>query len=302
MSAARQDTLQRVTPWAEAGITPACSFQVFGMRRSGNHAIIDWLMRNAPDAASGGVFYNNCRFGKNPLRAYGSLDVYDAEHDLQPHKDIPDAERIAVAGGAPMVIVSYEDRMPQPPGARQKASDGFAGGDFNHQILIYRSFLNWTASMLAKLKKNAGYGITDRMRIMTLAMNGYIEGLDRVGQAKGITAICYDDWMKSQDVRAGVLAQLGLPARDLARGTVRRYGGGSSFQGKGTAAEDLGSTDRDAAMAGDVEYLLLLWTAAHDLRFMERLMPHFEQDALRLVALAETAALNITLPNREANP
>jgi hypothetical protein len=105
--------------------------------------------------------------------------------------------------------------------------------------------------------------------------------------------------MTSQDYRAGVLTQLGLPARDLDRGTVRRYGGGSSFQRKGTAAEHLDSTARDAAMIGDIEYMLLLWTAAHDLRFMERLMRHFEQDAERLATLAETAKLNIKLPLRE---
>jgi hypothetical protein len=285
--------------WTQAGITPACTFQVFGMRRSGNHAIIDWLMRNAPDAATGGVFYNNCRFGKSPLRAYGSLDIYDAQREVQPHKDVTDAERIAVGGESPMIIVSYEDRMPQPAGQRQKASDGFADADFGHQIIIYRSFLNWMASLLAKLKKNEGFGVTDRMRIMSLAMNGYIEGLERIAHAAGIIAICYDDWMTSQDYRAGVLTQLGLPARDLDRGTVRRYGGGSSFQRKGTAAEHLDSTARDAAMIGDIEYMLLLWTAAHDLRFMERLMRHFEQDAERLATLAETAKLNIKLPLRE---
>jgi nitroreductase len=290
---------QKNSGWAQAGVTPACTLQVFGMRRSGNHAIIDWLMRNAPDAASGGVFYNNCRFGKNPLRAYGSLDVYDAQREVQPHKDITDTARIAEAGAVPMIIISYEDRMPQAADTRQKASDGFVDGDFGHQIIIYRSFLNWSASLLAKLKKNEGFGATDRLRIMSLAMNGYIEGLDRVADARGIVAICYDDWMTSQEYRAGVLAQLDLPERDLDRGTVRRYGGGSSFQRKGTAAEDLDSTARDAAMAGDVEYMLLLWTAAHDLHFMERLIPHFEQDAERLATLAETAKLNIKLPTRE---
>jgi hypothetical protein len=293
--------VQTGSTWAQAGFEPVCSLQVFGMRRSGNHAIIDWLMRNAPQGASGGIFYNNCRFGKSPLRAYGSLDVYDAHRDVQPHKDVSDAERIACAGVAPMVIVSYEDRMPQPAGSRQKASDGFADADFTRQIIIYRSFLNWMASLLAKLQKNGGFGSADRMRIMALAMNGYIEGLDRIADARGVIGICYDDWMTGQDYRRGILEQLGLPARDLERGTVRRYGGGSSFQGKGMAAEDLDSTSRDAVMADDIEYKLLLWTAAHDLRFMERLVPHFEQDAERLATLAETAKLHINLPPREAS-
>lgn len=288
------------TAWPQAGFAPVCALQVFGMRRSGNHAIIDWLMRNAPYAASGGVFYNNCKFGKNPQRAYGSLDVYDAACTVRPHIDVTPSDRIAQAGDAPMVVVSYEDRMPQPVGQPQKASNAMTDAHFTHQIIIYRSFLNWSASLLAKIKKNAGFGATDRMRIMTLAFATYIQGLDRVAAANGITAICYDDWMTSESYRARILRILGLPKRDLSRGKIQRYGGGSSFQKKTTSVDQLDTVARDAAMADDVEYKLLLWTAAHDLRFMERLIPHFEQDAERLASLAETSKLHMTLPPREA--
>ena len=288
------------TAWSQAGFTPVCALQVFGMRRSGNHAIIDWLMRNAPDAASGGVFYNNCKFGKNPQAHYGSLDVYDAQLQVMPHVDVTDQQRIAGAGDAPMAIVSYEDRMPQSAGQAQKASNGMADADFSHQVIIYRSFLNWSASLLAKIKKNEGFGATDRMRIMTLAFATYIQGLDRIADGKGIIAICYDRWMTSEDYRADILRKLGLPVRDLSRGKVQRYGGGSSFQGKAGSVEQLNSTARDAAMADDLEYGLLAWTAAHDLRFMERLIPHFEDDAERLATLAETSQLHLKLPPRKA--
>jgi hypothetical protein len=288
------------TAWPQAGIAPVCALQVFGMRRSGNHAIIDWLMRNAPDAATGGVFYNNCKYGKNPFQAYGSLDVYDAARNLLPHRDIKDKARIAQAGAAPMVIVSYEDRMPQPAGERQKASQGITDADFSGQVIIYRSFLNWAASLLAKIKKNEGFGATDRMRIMTLAFATYAQGLDRVADARDVIAICYDDWMQSESYRARILRSLALPERDLDRGKVQRYGGGSSFQDKVADVDQLDTVSRDVRMADDLEYQLLMWTAAHDLRFMERLIPHFEQDAERLATLAETAKLHLTLPPREA--
>lgn len=293
-------TVHRLDTWQQAGFAPACALQVFGMRRSGNHAIIDWLMRNAPQAATGGVFYNNCKFGKNPQRAYSSIDIYGADGARMPHHDIPNPERIAQAGGAPMAIVSYEDRMPQPEGQPQRASNGMEPAQFSRQVIIYRSFLNWSASLLAKIKKNAGFGATDRMRIMTLAFATYAQGLDRVAAGKGITAICYDDWMTSESYRAGILDALALPQRDLGRGKVQRFGGGSSFQEEATTAADLDSVARDAAMAQDPEYQLLLWTAAHDLRFMERLIPHFQQDAERMAVLAETAQLHMTLPPREA--
>ncbi len=288
------------TPWAQAGFIPDRALLVFGMRRSGNHAIIGWLMRNAPETASGGVFFNNCRFGKNPLKDYGSLDAYDAELAPVPYKGITNPERINRAGAAPFVVVSYEDRMPQPAGGGQKASHGFDGSDFSHQVIIYRSFLNWSASLLAKIQKNDGFGATDRMRIMTLALATYVQGLDRIRDGRGIVAICYDAWMTSESYRGGILRALGLPERDLSRGKVQRYGGGSSFQRRAENAEDLNSVARDRAMADDLEYKLLLWTAAHDLRFMERLIPHFEDDAERLATLAETSKLHMTLPPREA--
>ncbi len=291
---------QAGTAWSRAGISPVFALQVFGMRRSGNHAIIDWLMRNAPEAATGGIFYNNCKFGKNPLSAYGSLDIYGAAREVLPHHDIKDVERIAQAGAAPMVIVSYEDRMPQAPGVTQKASDGFRDAHFAHQVIIYRSFLNWAASLLAKIKKNEGFGATDRMRIMALAFATYVQGLDRVVDAAGVIAICYDDWMQSEGYRGRILRSLGLPERDMERGKVQRYGGGSSFQDRVADVDQLGSVSRDAEMAYDLEYQMLMWTAAHDLRFMERLMPHFEQDAERLATLAETSKLHLHLPPREA--
>lgn len=294
--------LQTQNTWPQAGFSPVCALQVFGMRRSGNHAIIDWLMRNAPVAATGGVFFNNCKYGKNPQNAYGSLEIYDAARKAMPHGTRSDAERIAQAGGAPMVVVSYEDRMPQPVGQPQKASDEMTDGHFSHQIIIYRSFLNWSASLLAKIKKNTGFGATDRMRIMTLAFATYIKGLDRITAAKDIAAICYDDWMTSQDYRSDILRALGLPERDLSRGKVQRYGGGSSFQEKAAHGDVLDSVARDMAMADDPEYQLLLWTAAHDLPFMERIVAHFQQDAERLATLAETAKLHLRLPPREVNP
>lgn len=270
------------------------------MRRSGNHAIIDWLMRNAPEAATGGVFYNNCKMGKNPRSMFGSLDVYDAQQQIMPHVDIPDPVRIEAAGNAPMVVVSYEDRMPQPSGEPQKASHGFSDKDFTHQVIIYRSFLNWSASLLAKIKKNGGFGATDRLRIMTLAFATYIIGLDRVADGKGIIAICYDKWMGSEVYRADILHALGLPVRDLSRGKVQRYGGGSSFQNKVDSVDKLSSGARDTEMADDLEYGVLAWAAAHDLQFMERLIPHFEDDAERLATLAETSELHLKLPPRKA--
>ncbi|UWR21681.1 hypothetical protein [Sulfitobacter sp. S190] len=293
-------TAQINTGWSQAaGMTPVCALQVFGMRRSGNHAIIDWLMRNAPEAATGGVFFNNCKVGANPVGGHASLDVYDADRRVIPPLSRPHAQRWAEAGQAPMTVVSYEDRMPVAKGP-QKASRGFDDRDFDHRVVVFRSFLNWSASLLAKIKRNPDYGSATRMRVLMVAMATYRDGLKRLTENDALVPICYDDWMLSEDYRARVLRRLDLPARDLSRGEVQHFGGGSSFQGKKAKVSELQTTSRDMALADDPEYQLVLWTAAHDRDFVEHLMPHFPQDAERLVTLAETASLSITLPPREA--
>lgn len=276
--------------WSRQGIAPVCALQLFGMRRSGNHAVIDWLMRNAPDGATGGAHYNNCRWGADPLQAFANADVFDAAGQWQ-----ASVGRLALsgAGARPMIAISYEDRAPLSIDAPQKASRGFAAGDFTHAIVVYRSFLNWSASLMAKLKRNPAYGAAERLRVMMNALPHYAECLSRAAEA-GYVGICYDDWVASKPYRAAKLAQLGLPERDNTLGEPQRYGGGSSFD-----QDEAQTLSRDTVMAGEAEYQMFLWTVAHDLTFMETLASHFEEDAERLVSMAERAEIKVNLPPRK---
>ncbi|MGB7241354.1 MAG: hypothetical protein WBC93_04605 [Sulfitobacter sp.] len=284
--------------WQQHGITPACAFQLFGMRRAGNHGIANWLVRNAPTNATGALFYNNCRYGADPLMKFASLDVYDAQGVAVLPEARGPKRRIQDAGPRPMVVVSYEDRMPAHIGAPQKASRGYSDSDFTHSVLIYRSVLNWSASLLAKLQRNPGYGPVERFRVMMNAVSTYLDGLDCVAENRSVN-ICYDDWMAFPDARARLLQSLGLPCRDNTRGQVQRFGGGSSFQPEAGGAAALNSLSRVAEMADDREYQMLLWTIAQDAHAIQRLMPHFPDDAARLTALAQAASFDITLPSRK---
>lgn len=279
-------------------LAPAHTAQVFGMRRSGNHAIINWMMRNAPDGATGGLFYNNCRTGSDPTQKFASLDVYGSDWQVIPAGKTALDKRRRKAGSRPMVVISYEDAMPRAGGKPQKASRGFTDADFDSTILIYRSFLNWSASLLAKLQKNAGYGPVERMRIMFRAMKIYADGLDRLAEPH-IVGICYDAWAASENTRLALLDRLRLTPRDNSLGAVQRFGGGSSFEGRAEAAEKLSTLSRADQMVDNPEYQVMLWSVAHDVDFVERLMAHFPQDAERLVGMAETAEIGISLPLAE---
>lgn len=66
-------TQQAHSAWKPLGIVPGVALRLFGMRRSGNHAIVGWMQRNAPGGRS--VFLNNCKPGQDPFRSFRGIEV-----------------------------------------------------------------------------------------------------------------------------------------------------------------------------------------------------------------------------------
>lgn len=263
-------------------LAPAQVLRVYGMRRSGNHALIDWMLRNAPGGS--GLFLNNCRRGRNPLQTTRGVSVYANGEEVAVNGL---GAKLAAAGSAPFTVVSYEDNMPET--RREPLYDAP-----ETCVIIYRGFLQWSASLLRKIQGNSGYGPLERSRVMMNALRTYQTMLDRV-QDCDVVPLLYDDWMAREDYRGAALQRIGLPGRDLSRGAMQRYGGGSSFQGKQTDVTALETDKRSDLMADDLEYQLMLWTVARDLGFMERLADVFPQDAERLSLLLETAQAKVKL-------
>ncbi|MFL4468589.1 hypothetical protein ACERZ8_01385 [Tateyamaria armeniaca] len=266
-----------------SAFVPTQVLRVYGMRRSGNHAVIDWMMRNAPGGA--GLFMNNCKPNRDPFKTARGVATYQDGRELDLDTE---ADKLRAAGQTPFTLVSYEDTMPAA-----KRSPLFDSPETC--VIIYRSFLHWAASLLRKIQGNKGYGPLERMRVMMQAMRTYGEMLGRV-QDTDVVPVCYDHWKEDEGYRRTALDRLDLPGRDLSLGAVQRYGGGSSFQGKKTTATDLATAERAAQMAQDLEYQLVLWTAARDLDFMVRLAEVFPEDAQRLSGLLNTAKAEVKLP------
>lgn len=263
-------------------VAPSEVLRVYGMRRSGNHALINWMMRNA--TGGNGLFLNNCRPVGDPLRTARGVSVFEAGAEVALGNT---RAKLDAAGSAPFMAVSFEDAMPQAERTPLYAAP-------ERCIIIYRSFLHWAASLLRKIQGNPGYGALERTRVMMQSMRTYTEMLGRVRDAD-VVPVCYDDWVSDPEYRRAALDRIGLPGRDLDLGAVQRYGGGSSFQGKAAKAADLATTARSVQMADDLEYQLLLWTSARDLDFMLRLADIFPHDAERLSNLLETASAQVTL-------
>lgn len=267
----------------EGTFAPGQVLRVYGMRRSGNHALIDWIMRNAENGH--GLFLNDCRHGADPVASSKRVAVFEdgVEVDVKGR-----GRKLRRAGLLPFTVISYEDRMPPiAPKPLYAAPETL--------VIIYRSFLHWAASLLRKIQGNDGYGPLDRNRIMGRSLSSYDDMLKRV-QDTDVVPLCYDDWIADADYRAAALKRLDLPGKDLSLGSVQRYGGGSSFQSDADAATDLNTDRRSAEMAQDHEYQMLLWTAARDAGFMDRLRAIFPADAGRLDTLRGTASAQVVLP------
>jgi len=267
MTAAVQKT-KPGSGWEKSGLEPKSALQVFGMRRSGNHAVINWLLRNPAKGSTGTIFLNNCTAWRDPIDSRKSLEVNGKRRGEK-------TETIRKAGTSPMVIVSYEDCAPPDPGAGKPIMRGFSAGDVSHTIIVFRSFLNWSASLLKKLRGNADYHSVTRGRIMLRSIEQYGRILARL-QQPGVVGICYDAWVNSPSYRSDLLEQLGLPVVDNALGNIQRYGGGSSFQQEALSGQDLGAHQRWVEMIEDSEYLVSLWVAAQDaglLKAVERFFP-----------------------------
>lgn len=245
---------------------PGLVVRLFGMRRSGNHAIADWLLRNAPDAGS--LFLNNCSAKSPPLDGFRSLVVNGRRRNPGNSAQTLAALRGQLADGA-LVLISYEDHAPL-------AID--RGGDVK-EVLVYRSFRNWVASLLVKIRANPAITPSRRASTILRAFDTYADLLRLIeANGNGAIAICYDTWVGEMPYRAKCLESLGLTLQDNDIGTVQPYGGGSSFQKGATDATRLQSTTRWQQLAADSDYVNLMRIAARDRGLMQRIKTFFPDE------------------------
>ncbi len=260
--------------WAELGFVPGKVFRCFGMRRAGNHAMINWMLRNAPP---GHVFLNNCTPRRSPYRTCATIEVNGERRTRRRRRAVSSITGDVQDGG--LLMISYEDHMPPALDARPDVTTDMPRDAVTQDILLYRRFINWSASLMRKLQSNENFDFSDRMRVATIALSKFRTGLAQIlaPTEHNILPVSYDSWLRSDSYRKGVLRMLDLPLLDDTLGEVQPYGGGSSFQKDATSAEELGTSERWAEMIGMADYQLILLMVSQDPTFMdllERAMPH----------------------------
>ena len=197
-----------------------------GMSRSGNHAILNWILRQT----EGDACFLNCAEGKcNPFATARALHhglPYSSNHGEF------DWERERAGDFAPKqwLIHSYEDAFLGYVCHRdfEEQHDSWVGASqWRYDVLILRDVFNLFAS-----RYQAGLAVVSArtaLRIWKQHAREFLGQSRYLKQARVL--INYNRWVSERAYRQGVAAQLGLTFTDAGIHCVQGTGGGSSFDG-----------------------------------------------------------------------
>lgn len=252
--------------------------RVHGMRRSGNHAVVDWLRRNIPGET---VFLNDCAPG-DPYATFQALESPRGDRHGPSFRGTRWYPQFEAGRARFNHIVSYEDRAPGGD------PEGFANPW--RTVIVHRGFLGWLASYWALVVDRQGgtrWGV-DRPEEIAPMIRIYADLLRAADRAVGVSL---ERWAADSGHRRSRLAALGLPVLDEATGPQTDYGGGSSFAPGAEAPCARELAERWRGLAGEPGFERLALTAARDDAFMRALEPVYPEDAVRLARLADGGRL-----------
>lgn len=193
---------------------------VFGMRRSGNHVAINWILEQVDGPA---VFYNNINPDKSPFAGVRT-------------------EFRNKSGPSPRLIISYEDvdpdRLLSPPLLSFLEDRVVRDGASVRFALILRDPYNLFASRLRKWPERF---VNDTKIDMQTRMYQDLASLaahpKSIWQGAPVVPIFYNDLVSDPAAREKLSARLGIKTGDAGLDDVPVYGHGSSFDGTELSGE-----------------------------------------------------------------
>ncbi|NOR62310.1 MAG: hypothetical protein GQ535_07455 [Rhodobacteraceae bacterium] len=256
--------------------------RVLGIRRTGQHAVINWILRNS--GRENTVFLNSCTMRRSAVRTCGQSELNGQfagkffvlkkalEAYLTPQKH-------------PFVLISYEAGYEEG-----ELTSNFPDAEFDREILVTRSFVNWLPSFIRLMRVMNRGSASEALDIS----NGIVFEMMRykahllAAQASNHVVVCFDQWAKAPNYRSQKLAALGLDELDTGLGAVQKYGGGSSFSAFNKPVEALALTTRWQTMVDDPFAQNFLRIAKADTAFMEVLAALYSADIPIINQLAQT--------------
>jgi hypothetical protein len=227
--------------------------RVVGMSRSGNHAIIGWILAQARGRT---CFLNCAEPGTNPfVSARPPSDGEPAHRASYPGFDA-DREAAGELSAKDYLVHSYEDVFLRSLDDRRAAShdDALLGASRRRiDVLVLRDPFNLFASRLAARIGHVSVGTAGR--IWCQHAREYLGLRRHLGRER--VMVSYNDWASSREYRARLAQRLGFAFDDAASEAVPAAGGGSSFDGTALTgrAHEMRVFDRWRLYADDPFYL-----------------------------------------------
>jgi hypothetical protein len=198
--------------------------KILGMRRSGNHAVIMWMMRavqaGMPNIEH--VFLNNCKISENAYRLQS--DFRPPEYSDEEYRRIR-ARRNRAYRPTGFLIRSYEDYdLSQFRTSENLAYYG--GSERRVRAVIIRDPLNLFASRL-----KVGY-IDAKSKLSLVGL--YLDHASALLRGSEELPILYNQWLMFGAYRENLLTELNIPGSDLPSDKAESFGPGSSFTGRGS--------------------------------------------------------------------
>jgi hypothetical protein len=259
--------------------------RVCGLRRAGNHAIINWIIQQS----NGNVVHlndiflreNPYRFAfeglqtKNPQfywKAYRirSNPLYAGENYMELLKNEMRRDFIK----KDMLIYSLEDyrlKLMKKRSIYKKHLLFFGGSEMQRDILILRDPYNLLASRL----KHKHIGLKTRSVLRSFAEMWIDYAKEFLGETNHLKnnkfLINYNQWSRNYSYRKELAENLGLNFTDAGFNNITNYGGGSSFNGT-NPNQKLDVAARWKAFTNDPVYLKAL--SQKDLiKYADRIYP-----------------------------
>jgi hypothetical protein len=218
-----EDIFLRSVQSRRTAVVNANELRVLGMRRSGNHAVIEWLMKSF---GGPGFHLNNVPPGQN---AYRHRDQYPEPHDSERYTERMRMARFGRFEPLNVLVRSYEDFEPGDVfrEASEPLHDLYYGktGKFR-DVLILRDPFNLFASRMKSGKVATKPGIEQ----IELWLRHARFAVESAGH-DNFVLIKFDDWARSIEYRHALQKRFSLEPKEISTEKVSTFGGGSSFDG-----------------------------------------------------------------------
>lgn len=224
-------------------------FKIFGLRRSGNHAIINWIVANGESLV---YFHNDLqRMGVFQIEP-DYLPAFDATTHVTPARFFQNIDS---------AVISFENRTLDFFRDQSDIYLGSLNERFRsvtvRKIIVIREYYNFMASIYMCMLNGHDWvrtrgGDISKTNLMSLYWRDYVErGLDPDSQFR---LVDYDRWCKAPGYRNELANQLDFENRDVGVDQVSPYGLGSSFHGVTDTAKNFAVSERWKTFADNDEF------------------------------------------------